>query len=240
MSALLHGFLDNDSFFGKFMTKAGIIIGANLMFIVFSIPFFTIGAGIAALYHVMLKTLRGDGVLNPFKEFWSGFKGNFRQGTISWLAFAAVMGVLYLDLRICREAGGVMELVSLGVWAIILAAVISFCFLMPVMAAFSDTIPHLIRNGWFFALRRPLRSLVILFFNVFPLVLTYSDIQNLPLYAFLWCMFGFGAIAMLGSTLLLRQFEEFLPKSESEDAEMYDPKADEKDILDALKKLDGL
>ena len=69
------------------MTKLGTIIAANLMFAVFSLPFFTIGAGLTALYHVMFKTLRSGGVVNPFKQFWTGFKTNFKQATISWLVF---------------------------------------------------------------------------------------------------------------------------------------------------------
>lgn len=239
MSTFVQGFLDNDSFFGKFMTKVGIIIGANLMFVLCSIPFFTIGAGLVALYHVMLKTLRGDGVLNPFKEFWIGFKNNFKQATISWLGFVVIAGVLYADLKICKTAGGMFSMVSYGVYGLIAILAVSFCFLLPTMAAFADSIPHLIRNGWFFACRRPFATLVILFFDIFPLVLTYSDVKNLPLYAFLWCLFGFGAIAMLGSTLLLKQFEEYLPKT-AEDDEEFNPTADEEKMLEDLRMLDGL
>ena len=76
MNTWLQGFLDNDSFFGRLMTKIGIIIAANIMFVLFSFPFFTIGAGLTALYHVMFKTLRNGGICNPFQEFWAGFKGN--------------------------------------------------------------------------------------------------------------------------------------------------------------------
>ena len=49
MNNMVQGFLDNDSFFGRFMTKLGIIIAANIMFVLLSIPFFTIGAGFSAL-----------------------------------------------------------------------------------------------------------------------------------------------------------------------------------------------
>lgn len=239
MNTFVQGFLDNDSYFGKFMTKLGIIIAANLMFLLCSIPFVTIGGGLVALYHVMLKTLRGDGVVNPFKEFWIGFKNNFKQATISWLGFVLAMVVLYFDINICRQAGGMFSVLVYGAYALLVILVISFCFLLPTMAAFEDSILHLIRNGWFFALRRPLISLVILFFDIFPLVLTYSDLKNMPLYAFIWCMLGFGLIAMLGSTLLLKQFEEFLPSNEDED-DYYPSSEDEAKMLEDLRMLDGL
>ncbi|MCD8189212.1 MAG: YesL family protein, partial [Clostridiales bacterium] len=69
MAEMLQGFLSNESAFGRLMTRLGIIIAANVMFMIFSLPVFTVGAAYVALYHVMFKTLRGDGVINPFKQF---------------------------------------------------------------------------------------------------------------------------------------------------------------------------
>lgn len=45
MNQMVQGFLDNDSFFGRFMTKLGIIIAANIMFMLLSIPFLPSGPG---------------------------------------------------------------------------------------------------------------------------------------------------------------------------------------------------
>ena len=237
MNTFVQGFLDNDSFFGKFMTKAGIIIGANLMFILCCIPGVTIGAGFVALHHVMLKTLRGDGVLNPFKEYWIGFKDNFKQATLCWLAFVALLFFGYWDLSICSQAGGGIGLFTYGIYAIGFVCIVLYCMLLPTMAAFADSIPHLLRNAWYLALKKPFKTIVIVFFDVFPLILTYSDLKDLPLYAFLWTMFGFGAIAMLSSTLLLPEIKPFLEEKETDFA--CDPMSDEEEMLDELRMLDG-
>ena len=77
MHHFINSFMSNDSPFGRLMTKIGIIICANLMFILFSLPVVTIGASYAALYRVMFKTMRSGGVTNPFKQFWLGFKPHF-------------------------------------------------------------------------------------------------------------------------------------------------------------------
>lgn len=212
MGERIQAFLDNDSTFGRLMTRCGIIIGANLMFILFSMPVVTIGASYAALYHVMLKTLRGDGAINPFKQFWIGFKSNFKQATIYWLLLVVLVMFGYADVMFCRQMGGAMEYFMYALYAIGIVALVITLFLMPVMAAFADTLPHLMRNALFFALQKPFRTLVILFFNVFPLYLTYTDMKMQPLYAFLWCLFGFGAIAMLGAALLLPDFKKYLPE----------------------------
>jgi uncharacterized membrane protein YesL len=239
MNPLVRGFLDNDSYFGRFMTKFGIIIGANLMFVVFSLPVFTIGAGLTALYHVMFRTLRSGGVVNPFKEFWKGFKTNFRQATISWLVFVFITGFLTVDLQICAQATGPVRHLRFAIYAIMAAVIFLYLYLLPTMAAFEDTIPHLIRNAIYFIAKKPLRFLVIAFFDIFPLVLTYTDLKMMPLYAFIWSMCGFGLLAMLGATLLLPVFKPFLPVVNSDGDFVADPNEDEYSSVDDLRELDG-
>jgi uncharacterized membrane protein YesL len=239
MNPLVRGFLDNDSYFGRFMTKFGIIIGANLMFVVFSLPVFTIGAGLTALYHVMFRTLRSGGVVNPFKEFWKGFKTNFRQATISWLVFVFIMGFLTVDLQICAQATGHVRHLRFAIYAIMAAVIFLYLYLLPTMAAFEDTIPHLIRNAMYFIAKKPLRFVVIAFFDIFPLVLTYTDLKMMPLYAFIWTMCGFGLLAMLGATLLLPVFKPFLPVVDSDGDFVADPNEDEYSSVDDLRELDG-
>ena len=82
---------------------------------------------------------------------------------------------------------------------------------------------------------------MILFFDIFPFVLTYSDLQSLPLYAFLWVLCGFGLLAMLGATLLLPEFEPYLSaKDDKEEEEITEPKAHtvtEEEILEDMQKL---
>ncbi len=238
MGGIIRGFLDNESSFGKLMTRCGIVIGANLMFLLFSFPVITAGASYVALYHVMLKLLRGDGVLNPFKQFWIGFKTNFKQATICWgvLIFLVIFG--YVDVSFCRQMGGVLDYFMYAIYAMGIAALIIVLFLFPTMAAFKDTIPHLIRNSLYFALQKPFRLIVMLFFNVFPLYLTYTDAEMQPLYAFLWAMFGFGAIALLGATLLLPSYKPYLPLVDECGDFILDPQEEERwaDAADASGK----
>lgn len=239
MNQMVQGFLDNDSFFGRFMTKLGIIIAANIMFMLLSIPFFTIGAGLSALYYVMFRTLRSDGGVNPFKEFWAGLKMNFKQATISWILFVLLIAFLLVDIRICNAAGGTLGYLKIGAYAIGAVAVILYLYLIPVMAAFQDSLPHLIRNAAYFIGKKPWKALVILFFDIFPFVLTFSDLQSLPLYAFIWVLCGFGLQAMLAAALLLPEFEPYLAAKEEDFSEELDDAEEmmQEEILEDMKKL---
>ncbi|MDO5131840.1 MAG: YesL family protein [Eubacteriales bacterium] len=211
MHELLGSLLSNESAFGRLMTRCGVIIGANLLFVIFSMPVITIGASSAALHYVMFKALRGDGQVNPFKCFWRGFKDNFRRATLSWLALVALTLFLLVDLRICLQAGMPVSLFKYPLYAMLLAEAILAICLFPVMAAFEDTLPRLVRNAFYFAFKRPYVIPALLFFNFFPVWLTCSDPQMLPLYGFLWVFCGYGAIAMLNARLLLPVMKPFLP-----------------------------
>lgn len=240
MNPIVQSFLDNDSFFGRLMTKIGIIIAANLMFVLFSLPFFTIGAGITALYHVMLKTLRNGGVVNPFKEFWKGFRNNFKQATIAWIVFVLIMGFLSVDVQICDQAGGAVRYLRFAIYTIGAAVIFLYLYLAPTMAVFEDTLPHLIKNAMFFLVKKPWKFAVIAFFDIFPLILTFSDVKDLPLYAFIWTLCGFGLQAMLGATLLLPEFSPFLEEITIDEEPFAGPEYDEISTMDDLRELDGL
>ena len=206
MRERINAFLANESTFGKLMTKLGIIIGANLMFVLFSMPVVTIGAAWAALDYVMLKTLRGDGVLNPFKQFWIGFKTNLKQATIVWLVVLVLAVLGWIDVRFLLHMGGPMVNFRYAIYAVGGVVLIGLIYLFPTMAAFENKLPVLLRSAYYFALKKPIRLIVLALFHFFPLFLTYTDAQMMPLYAFLWTFFGFGAIAMLTAKLLLPLF----------------------------------
>ena len=245
MKELITSLFDNDSLFGKIMTRFGILIGANLMFVIFSLPVITIAASITGLYHVMFKTLRGNGVLNPFKMFWQGFKNNFKQATIVWMLALLLTFIFYLEFRITGIAGGNLAIVRYALIIIATVLLILLIYIFPVMTAFADTIPNLLKNSFYFAVKKPLKLVIIMFFTIFPLYLTYTDAQMMPLYAFIWVTIGYSLIAMLGATLLLPEFKPFLPEVDEEgnfinednnDNKIKDEK-NEKEILEDMIKL---
>ncbi len=196
------------------MTKIAIVVGANLTFLLFSIPVVTIGPALAALYYVMLETLFRNGALNPFKTFWKGFKMNFKQGLITWLIFLAIAVVAYFDIRYSSWAGGIFKAFLVGIYVILVAAIILYTYLYPVMASFNGTIKEHYTNAIYFAFKKPLKMILLVVVELGAGVLTYGYLDMLPLWAFCWFFFGFGAIAMLGAKLLLPLFRPYQPARE--------------------------
>ncbi|MBQ9031816.1 MAG: YesL family protein [Parasporobacterium sp.] len=240
MNRLVAGFLNNESFFGRLMTKIAIVVGANLMFLVFCIPVVTIGPSLAALYYVMMETLYRNHALNPFKTFWKGFKMNLKQGILTWLIFLAIAVLAYFDIRFSSWAGGIFSVFLVGIYIVLAAAIILYSYLYPVMAAFNGKIRDLFANSIYFAFKKPLRMILLVGVEAGAAFLTYGFLEMLPLWAFCWFFFGFGAIAMLGAKLLLPLFKPFQEQQSSGQTKEMEPRLsdDDEDSLEDLEKLD--
>lgn len=200
-----------------------ILFGANVLFVLFSLPIVTAGPAWVAMYYVCLKTLRVDSTLNPIREFWNGFRMNFKQAFLGFLGFLVIAAILILDIMFVARTQGSMRLFRYPVYVVSGIMLLILFHVIPVMAAFADTLKGLIRNGIYFAAKNPIRAILILALNVGPMVWTYYDVVRMPLYAFLWATFGFSSIAMICSGMLLKDFEQYLPSldiSEDEEADM--------------------
>lgn len=228
----LRSFFDNDSVFGRLMTRCGIVIAANLLFILFSIPVLTIGASWTALHYTMMKMLR-EKEINPFKTFWSSFRREFKQSTLAFLAAAVFLGVLMLELFWCSQFTGVLSWFTYGLLAILLAMIVLIIYLFPVMAAFCGKLKQHIQASLYFAIHRPLDLVLIAAVHILPMAITYLDLKRMPLYAFLWFFAGFAAVAVFTDSMLMKQFLPYL-ESGTEGA----PKKTDKDILEEMKQLD--
>lgn len=219
MKQKIWGILSEESLLGRITSRLWILFGANILFVLFSIPVVTAGPAWVAMYYVCLKTLRVDSSLNPITEFWKGFRTNFKQALIGFAVFLVIAAVLVLDIMFVARTQSIMRMFRYPVYLLSGFLLMILFHVFPVMAAFSDTLKGLVRNGIYFAAKNPVRAILILALNVGPLIWTYMDVVRMPLYAFLWTTFGFSSIAMICSKLLLKDFEKYLPELDTGDEE---------------------
>ncbi len=85
---------DNKLFMGLTKLIDSVILSA--LWLIFSIPVFTIGASSTALYYTVHKSLhRSRGYI--YQSFFRSFKSNFKQSTLMWLILMVIYVVLYFD-----------------------------------------------------------------------------------------------------------------------------------------------
>ena len=79
----IYKFFGNDSLFGRIFGTLGNMIVVNFLFILCSIPIITFGASFTSMYYALLRNIKyGDSSLT--RDFFSSFRQNFKQSTLSW------------------------------------------------------------------------------------------------------------------------------------------------------------
>lgn len=104
-----------DSRLSRALTWIIDLIFSGVLWTLFSLPVFTVGAASTGLYYAAVKCIRRErGRLWPV--FWKGFRDNFRCATKLWLLFLAAMLVGAANVLAARQwsGQGISPLTALG------------------------------------------------------------------------------------------------------------------------------
>lgn len=137
----MKGIFSYDGFLGQLVNKSLDAVCLSFLWLVFSLPLFTMGAASTALYYTWHKVIRQEeGHL--FRAFWHSFKSNFKQVTPAWLVFLAFYIIFPVNgyFAYAFYATDVMPLGLLIVIGVFAAVVMMHaCWLLPYIARFQDT-----------------------------------------------------------------------------------------------------
>ena len=177
----------------------------NVLWLVCSLPIFTIGASTTAMYTVMLKVVKNEeGYI--VKGFFKAFKENFKKSTIIWLILLVIGGFLGADLYLTSSAKG-----SVG-----MALRAIFAALELLTARYENSIKGTIRNALTLTLARFPSSILMV---AIMIALIGISIWNLQLITFalpFWALFGVSIIFWINSKLLRRIFAGIEDHTEEE------------------------
>ena len=95
---------NEDNFLNIGLNKIGDVVVCNLLFVLCSIPIFTIGPALTALYHCMLRSVKGN-LNGAARTFFRSFKENFFQSLAAWLLFLLLLLILLLNIRFLSFQG---------------------------------------------------------------------------------------------------------------------------------------
>ncbi len=150
----MHGLFNYDGVLVQTCNKIADGICLSTLWLITSLPIFTIGASTTALYYSVNKSIRRSegGVWNTF---WHGFRVNFRQSTGLWL----ILLLLYALLSACCYSAYLMcasgNLPKEMLWAsLIVTALVTVwaSFLFPYLARFQNSNRSILKNCVFIAI----------------------------------------------------------------------------------------
>lgn len=214
----IYKFFGNDSLFGRIFGTLGDMITVNILFLLCSIPVITFGASFTSMYYALLRRLKyGDSSLT--RDFFSSFRQNFRQSTLSWIFSIIFVIVFSADIGMFGP-NGVYPMTAIYYLIIVLAVIVTITamFVFPVIATFQNTLKNLWIQAFFLAAKNILPALAILILNVVPLYLslTSPSPQIFCTALFIWIIAGFGAVAWVNTFLFYRIFSPYLADDTSE------------------------
>lgn len=198
------GFFSYESKPMQILMFIGDLIILNLLYLLFCIPIFTIGAAQAGLFTACKVLLDKEDDSSPAAAFWRGFTTGFGTVTVAWL----VMGVV-LALVIWGAVAAAM--LGAPVWLVCIAAAVCAVFqtLVPAFhSRFGCTWWQLIRNTWFLLFAHPLRSIATVALIWVPLVCAvcmqpYDFMALTPI----WGALYFSTVFCFGTGFLKKPFK---------------------------------
>lgn len=178
----------------------------NFLFLICSIPIFTIGAAQAGLFTGLRILTDPEDDSSAAKAFLRGFKNGFGKITAAWgiativlllVAFAAVGSIAY----------------GAPTWIAIAAVCVVALFqslIAPFHSRFDCTVWQLIRNTWFLVIAHPLRSILTAALIWLPVILfllnTYLFMSLTPL----WITIYYSGACLFGYTCLKKPFKTLI------------------------------
>ncbi len=186
--------------------RLGRLMFLNLCFIICSLPVFTFGAAVTALYAAFLNENQsgGDAV-----NFFRAFAHNFKQATKLWLGVLAVgvlLGVTAWLLLGFQVPGAELLGILLLVLGLLYGSVCAFLF--PLEARYENTLGQTLRNAWFLGLGKLFFGILMTLISFLPLVLLLWDLWLFAVVLFLWVFWGFAGAARINSWILMRIFRK--------------------------------
>lgn len=199
------------------MSKFADIVLCNLLFVLFCLPVFTVGASLTALFTCMQQLVYEEGRDNGliFREFWLAFRRNFKQATLLWLICLLIILFLAAYYWVVQSLAGTYgKVYQVTFYFLALIFLFGFLYIFPLQARYENSVKNTLRNAW-------LLSVAALPWTVLSLLLVaaavyISFIMNpaaADTFTYLWAACGFALIAYLQSFFIRRAFLKFGPES---------------------------
>ena len=205
--------LNMDSGIMRALAKVTDVMLLQLAFILTSLPIFTIGAGLTALFATTRK-VKHESISSTLQSYFAEFKANFKKSTIVWILFLIVGFILFVDISYYRtqEKSGLNTLMLTVAWILVIVVYLIAVYVFPLLAWFENGVKAHLKNALLMSVSHFLTTvLVTVVYGVFALM----ALVIMPLFFFV----GFSGAIYLSGRLISGVL--------SQHAQGLEPEADE-------------
>ena len=148
----------------RFIIKLFDCMLLSVLWVVFSLPVFTMGAASTALYSAVYHHIRREEDY-LWHSFYSAFRENFKRSTLAWLPMLLMFLFLIYDvlaLRALIRAGHPMGRLFGVIVALLCVAAVWAAYLAAYCARFQGGVKDMLRFSFYLLMAHPLRSLGVM------------------------------------------------------------------------------
>lgn len=213
----MSNFFNMDNGLFRALGKLADLMLLNILFLVCSLPIFTIGASFTAMYYVTLKLAENEeGYIA--RGFLKSFKQNFKQATIIWLILLFFGIVLVLDLLILKDSTGTfVTVLRVVITATMIIYALILLYVFPILARFYNSVKDTFKNAFIMAVVNLPRTFVMLVICAASVLATFLNTYTLWYGILIWMMAGFALVAFANSFFFKKIFAKYTPADPTED-----------------------
>ena len=200
-----------DGKFYEIVSAIADLVILNLLFVLCSLPIFTIGASTTALFGVTKKMADNrEGYI--VRTYFKLFKENFKQATEIWLIYLVIGILLGFDFMMGNQAKDTLGVCMQGA-AMILAIpyFLSLLYVFGVQSRFVNPVKDTIRYSFFMALRNMKCTIQM---AILMILLVWANTTVL-LVNFLTLVYGFGLMGYFFAAYYKKAFGKYLNPEEN-------------------------
>lgn len=193
----------------RFLVRVADLVILSLLWLVGSLPLFTVGISSTALYYTVNKVLFEDrGIVS--EEFFRAYRRSFRQATLSFLSLAIPEGILLADCFLTQYLKS-QQAATGNLW--IVFTVLSACGLVWMVynaayaARFDDPVKKTVLQSGAMALLHFDKSLLLL--------IVLAVIGVLTAFCPPFILLAPAIYTLLARTILEKVFQKYIPETSS-------------------------
>lgn len=180
----------------------------NLLFLVCSVPIFTMGASAAALYTTVGKIVKDEG-RGVVREFLVAWRKHFRQATILWIILLPVgLLTLFEMYLVSRMELPELQMLKYVFVTLLIVWIMLVSYVFPVQSRFGYSVWKTLKVACLMSFYYLIPwTFLVIFFNLFPAMLFLVMPQSGMIVVQVMSVIGFAAVAGINSLIFERIFE---------------------------------
>lgn len=191
----------------RFLSGIFDMILLNVIFILTSLPLFTVGASLTALYSVLLWRENDNGYLHQI--YFSSFRKNFRQATAVWIpCFAVTLFLSYELYLVFRVLDPFWRFLQFPIWISLFLAVSILLYAFPQIARFEQKTLLILKNSILISISNIVLTIAVLAVSFFAVDLCLHNGDWLVLIFSIYLFIGFALTGKVYSFYLRSVFRK--------------------------------